>query len=587
MGTKKEAADKSESLELPLKKLKQLLEAKAEPPDPMSQLHRLASGEGLSIEEEKGVLEWIRDSKPGLFVPLCNALLKDRREKSKVVAKAEVKQAKAESQMERLARPPLHPATVLCDQGAGCLQVVCDSRRLIVTSLPELDAASIAPGDEVYLDSESGVAVARGEARNHAGLVGTVSELAQTGVVLQGVAGEELVAIASAELLADLEAGDRVLYNRDFPYILERLPKCDQSRFLLEAVPDVSFDDIGGLGELVDEVRSMVDLHLRHPALVDKYDLQVLRGLTLVGPPGVGKTLFAKAIANHLAKGAAQATGREDLDGAKASFIHVKPGMLRGSYYGQTEARMRELFACARSAPGLVVIFFDELDSYGSRGEGIGQDIDGRTLGTLLSEMDGLEAIEDIICIGATNRLDLCDAALVRQGRMGDRIYSVPRPGRAATREIFERYLDPTLDYVGVEPDALVLTATAYLHAPRDGAGVIATATLRNGDTHEVRAREILSGAMLATAVQNAKHAAARREVEAHGDSTDIADEAFGIGSEDLLAALDEAIVAEAQKISVPHVARRVLDIPNADEIVRVDVAPDRTSPRHRYLRVA
>jgi proteasome-associated ATPase len=328
----------------------------------------------------------------------------------------------------------------------------------------------------------------------------------------------------------------------------------------------------------VDEVRSDLELHLRHGDLVDKYDLTLLSGLTLVGAPGVGKTLFAKAMANFLAG-----------LGLETRFMHVKPGALRGVYYGQAEARIRELFAVAKSAPGLVVIFFDELDSYGSRGGGIGQDIDGRVLGALLAEIDGLESAANILCIGATNRLDLCDTALVRNGRMGDRVYTIPRPGRQATREILARYLVEELSYREGSAADFVEAATGYLHAAEDGAGSVATVTLRGGDSHEIRARHLLSGALLASAVERAKHSAAQRELESVAAATEMGDEGeeHGLRFEDLFLALDHAIAAEAKKLSAPHVARQMLEIPRAEEIVRVELTVESRIVRHRYLRVA
>jgi proteasome-associated ATPase len=235
------------------------------------------------------------------------------------------------------------------------------------------------------------------------------------------------------------------------------------------------------------------------------------------------------------------------------------------------------------------VIFFDELDTYGSRGEGVGQDIDGRVLGALLSEIDGLEHATDILCIGATNRLDLCDAALIRQQRLGDRVYTIPRPGREATREILGHYLDAELAYASQGAEALAAAATSYLHAANDGAGVLATVTLRSGDTREIRARDVLSGALLASAVEQAKHAAAQRELQATryaAESDKQTEDVAGIRYEDLLTALDQALGAEAEKLAAPHVARRTLDIPRADEIARVDVVPERRKSPERRLRV-
>ena len=256
-----------------------------------------------------------------------------------------------------------------------------------------------------------------------------------------------------------LAAGDRVVFAREYPYVLSALPKQSRSSFLLDETPTETFEDLGGLDEVVEEVKRDLDLHLHHPEIVARHDLSLLRGITLAGPPGTGKTLFAKAVANYIA-------GKE----GGASFMHVKPGALRGIYFGLAEERIRALFQSARDMPGVVVMFFDELDTFGSRGSGIGQDIDGRVLGALLSEIDGLEASPDILCVGATNRLDLVDEALVRSGRMGDRIYEIPRPGRQATYQILCCYLTQSLPVAAsTSATDLIGAATSYLHTRARG----------------------------------------------------------------------------------------------------------------------
>ena len=542
----------------------------------------LVTGEGLKESEELKLLEEVSKQDPSLLIHIVRALSRQRRERAKESAQAKLKEKKAEKLLEKLMSPPLHPADVFRLEPDGRVQVVCDGHRLVVAALPDLDLSQLRPGDEVFLDTDSGFLVSLSEGHQRAGVIGSVSEVSQGRVVVRGAGDEELVAIVSPELSDQLKPGSRVLYRRDFPCVYEQLPEKNQSSYQLEGTPSECFEDIGGLDELIAEVRSVIDLHLCHPKLVEKYRLEMLRGITLVGAPGVGKTLFAKAIANHLSRFAA----------SEASFIHVKPGSFRGIYYGQAEARIRELFAVARSAPGLVVIFLDELDSYGSRGEGIGQDIDGRVLGALLSEIDGLEATANVVCIGATNRLDLCDPALIRQKRMGDRIFSVPRPQREAARQILDRYLDEDLAYADSDQGGheLAAAATGYLYAPDGGAGVLATVTFRSGESAEIRARDVMSGALLASAVGDAKHAAAQRELQASlyaAESDKQTESAPGVRHEDLLAALDDALAAEAEKISAPHVARQVLDIPHADEIARVEVATARRVRAHRHLRAA
>lgn len=537
------------------------------------QLKMLLGDEPLEAAEQSTALETLSQEPAGLQ-QLCAQLLGERRalrgklaRQTVAAEKAKAELTKAKAELDAIVQPPLHPGVVLRDCGAGRLEVAGRAGRQIVHVHPELGDAALRPGDEIWLDAQTGVAVARGDDGPRLGRVTTVAERLGERVVVRGEAEEERVLLCDPALAAQIGVGDRILVSAEVPCVLERLPERRDSVHLLQTPPIASFDDIGGLEGLVDELREELELHLFHPEIVESYALKLMRGMTLVGPPGVGKTLLARAIARFLADAAPD-----------TRFMNVSPGALRGSFYGQTEQRIRELFRAARAAPGIVVMFWDELDSLGARGGSAGHEIDDRVMGTILAELDGVEASDRIFAIGATNRLDLIDDAIVRQGRFGDRIVEVPRPNRAATRAILDRLLAVGLPWCeGSEAASAVAAATSFLHAPRHAGGVVVRVTYADGGGEDVRARDVVSGALLAGSVERAKKVAAARQ-RAGGP---------GLREDDVVDALEQALDAEARKLSTLAVARRSLSLPRAHEIVRVDVPTERRVTHGARLRAA
>ncbi|MEN8185121.1 MAG: AAA family ATPase, partial [Myxococcota bacterium] len=437
------------------------------PNQQVEKIQKLLESGQLSREDEVALIRRLDPPALGLA---AKALVGQRHDLRRELTRSEARAAKMEAAMAGLQTPPWFLGTVLRSTGDGRADVVSAGRRQIVGLGPGVEGAALSPGDEVFLSGE-GVVVGRADSVERTGLVGTVSEVVPGGALVRGPADEEIRALCAPELRDELSPGDRIVYSREFPYVYERLENSEGGRWLLESPRRVLFEEIGGLDDLITEVRSDLDLHMLHPEKAADYKLALMRGLLLIGPPGVGKTLLAGAIAWYLAESRAE-----------TRFLHVPPGAIRGIYYGEAENRIREIFNLARSAPGPVVAFFDELDSYGARGVGTGQDIDGRVLGAFLNEVDGLRPADNVLCIGASNRLDLIDPALMRPGRFGDRIHVVPRPGREATRHILTTTLSPELPYAIGEAEAavtaLVEAAVAYLHAPEGGAGIVATVTL-------------------------------------------------------------------------------------------------------------
>jgi proteasome-associated ATPase len=540
----------------------------------MEEVMNLLAGPPSEPEAEAAAVEKIARSKPSGLRQLVQHLMTERRQTRSELAQEKVAAAKAieryekaKATLEEVLQPPLHPAVVLRSCEAGRLEVAVAGSRQIVAVHPDLAKVSLRPGDEVYLDPDSGIAVSRGEPGPRIGRVATVSEQLGDRALVRGDGDEDRMVICDPAVVGEVEVGDRVLVSAEVPCALERLPALRQSSHLLQTPPQTSFDDVGGLDTLIGELRQELELHLFHPELVDAYSLPILRGMTLAGPPGVGKTMIARGLARFLADAASD-----------TRFMNVSPGSLRGSYYGQTEARIQELFRVARAEPGLVVIFFDELDSFGARGGSPGHEIDDRVMGTLLAEIDGLERSDGVFVIGATNRLELIDDAILRQGRFGDRIVDVPRPNRVATRAILEGLLAPGLPWADDEsPDTAVAAAVSFLHAPEGAAGAVVRLTFNDGASQEVRARDVVSGALLASSVREAKKVAATRQLQ----------RGSGLQGADVVDALDQALCAEARKLSAVSVARRSLSHPRANEIVAVEVPAERRVSAITKLRAA
>jgi proteasome-associated ATPase len=278
------------------------------------------------------------------------------------------------------------------------------------------------------------------------GAVGTVQQVLGDERLLLGTVGEESLVVTRAHPLLDTSilAGDSVEYDPQTHYAYTLVPKDTVDRLTLEKVPDITFQFVGGLAAAIQLIQDAIELPHLYPEHFLEHQLVPPKGILLYGPPGCGKTLLAKAVANSLARHIEAKTGEK----GESYFINVKGPELLSKYVGETERAIRDLFARARSQASYrspVVIMFDEMDSmFRVRGSGVSSDMESTIVPQFLSELDGLESLENVIVIGATNREDLIDPAVLRPGRL-DRKIRIPRPDQAAAAEIFSKYLIPEL----------------------------------------------------------------------------------------------------------------------------------------------
>ena len=341
-----------------------------------------------------------------------------------------------------------------------------------------------------------------------------------------------------------LQVGDPLLFDPRSGYILERLPKAEVEDLLLEEVPAIAYADIGGLAKQIEQIQDALELPYAYADYFREHQLAPPKGVLLYGPPGCGKTLIAKAVANSLAKRLAERTGRE----VKGYFLNVKGPELLNKYVGETERKIREIFARARekaSAGFPVVVFFDEMESlFRTRGSGISSDIEATIVPQFLAELDGVEGLSNVIVIGASNRQDLIDPAVLRPGRFDVKI-KIDRPGEAAARDIFSKYLTADLplaeaelaQHAGDRPAAvaaLIAAATAALFATTEAHRFLEI-TYASGDKETLYFKDFASGALIEGVCTRAKKLAVKRMIST-GQK--------GLTAHDLLAAVQEEFQA-------------------------------------------
>ena len=434
------------------------------------------------------------------------------------------------SDIERLTGTPNTYGVVVQHNDDETFDVLSSGRKFRVTTGPDVDAADVVAGAEVTLNESMVIIAARHP--DTMGDIGTIRELLDDGirVVVTARADEDTVCTLSDGLRGTkLGIGDRVRIDTRSGLVLEVLGRPDVDELLLEVVPDVTYDDIGGLDTQISAIADAVELPFLHADLFAEHRLPAPKGVLLYGPPGCGKTLIAKAVANSLAKKVAASIGE---DKGRSYFVNIKGPELLNKYVGETERQIRLVFERARekSDEGWpVIVFFDEMDSmFRTRGTGVSSDMESTVVPQLLAEIDGVEGLENVIVIGATNREDLIDPAILRPGRLDVKI-RIDRPDAHAARQVFLRYLNDEIPLgEGETVDQMVSAAVDEMYRVDDDNRFLEV-TYANGDKEVLYFKDFASGAMIENIVRRAKKSAVKRVID--GGSR-------GITSDDLIAAV-------------------------------------------------
>ncbi len=444
-------------------------------------------------------------------------------------------------EVEKLTRPPSAYGTFIGTNDDGTVDVHANGRKVRVSLHPDLLGSELEAGAEVVLNESLNVVMSRDPGTS--GEVVVLKEVLSDGqrALVTGRADEERVVDLGDHLKEQkMRAGDSLLLDARANLVLERLPRPEVDELLLEEVPDVTYAAIGGLDGQIEQITDAVELPYLHQDLFREYDLPAPKGILLYGPPGCGKTLIAKAVANSLANKVAEAS--EDKD-AQSFFINIKGPELLNKYVGETERQIRQIFQRARekaSEGWPVIVFFDEMESlFRTRGSGISSDMESTVVPQLLAEIDGVEGLRNVIVIGASNREDLIDPAILRPGRLDVKI-KIHRPDESAASAIFTTYLtqDLPIDPIeiqelgGGEPEkairVMIERTVEEMYRPEDHNQFLEV-TYQNGDKEIMYFKDFASGAMIENIVRRSKKTAIKRS---------IATGSYGIRLDDLLGSI-------------------------------------------------
>ena len=447
-------------------------------------------------------------------------------------------------EVDRLGQPPSGYGVLLFAHDDETVDVFTSGRKMRLTCSPNIELASLRKGQTVRLNEA--LTVVEAGTFESVGEISTLREVLSDGhrALVVGHADEERIVWLAEPLVAEdlpegvrdpnnddtkprrLRPGDSLLVDTKAGYAFERIPKAEVEDLVLEEVPDVSYQDIGGLTRQIEQIRDAVELPFLHKELYREYSLRPPKGVLLYGPPGCGKTLIAKAVANSLAKKMAEVRG-DDAREAKSYFLNIKGPELLNKFVGETERHIRLIFQRARekaSEGTPVIVFFDEMDSiFRTRGTGVSSDVETTVVPQLLSEIDGVEGLENVIVIGASNREDMIDPAILRPGRLDVKI-KIERPDAEAAQDIFSKYLVETLpvhadDIAEFDGDrgaciqGMIEKVVDRMYAEIDDNRFLEV-TYANGDKEVMYFKDFNSGAMIQNVVDRAKKNAIKSVLE-------------------------------------------------------------------------
>jgi proteasome-associated ATPase len=443
-------------------------------------------------------------------------------------------------EVEKLTAPPATYGVYLSHNLDGTVNVLAQSRKVKVNVHPGIDAKALKPGQELILNEGLNVVEAAGyEVQGDVVILKELLDPERAIVTLR--ADEDRVAVVADPLRGlRLRVGDHLLMDAKSGYLLEKLPKSEVEDLSLEEVPDVGYDAIGGLGSQLEAIKDAVELPYLYAEYYKEHKLSAPKGVLLYGPPGCGKTMIAKAVANNLAEKISEKRGEK----IKGFFLNIKGPELLNKYVGETERKIREIFVKAKEKANEdvpVVVFFDEMDAlFRTRGTGISSDVETTIVPQLLAEIDGVEGLKNVIVIGASNRQDLIDPAILRPGRLDVKI-KIERPDQAAAADIFRKYLTTEIPIADSEKrqhrgeagdaiEAMIAAAIEGMYSLSEENRFLEV-TYANGDKEVLYFKDFASGAMIESIVRRAKKLALKRYIAA-GEK--------GISTDDMLTAVRE-----------------------------------------------